>query len=117
MDQKSRRKELVEEYRRTGPEAGVYRFVNTRTGKALLGTARNLGSMQSKLDFAQKTGGLNALDRKLHPDAREHGVAAITLEILEVLEVRPDMTEAQVRDDLATLEALWRERYDPATLY
>ena len=117
MDQKSRRKALVEEYRRTGPEAGVYRFVNTETGKSLLGSARNLGSMQSKLDFAQKTGGLGALDRKLQPDARQHGPAAITFEILEVLDVRPEMTEAEIRADLTTLEALWRERFDPAILY
>ncbi len=117
MDRKSRRKELAAEYRLTGPEAGVYRFVNSVTGKALLGSARNLGSMQSKLDFARKTGGISALDRKLLPDVREYGLEAISLEILEVLELRPEMTDSEVRADLTALEQLWREKYDPATLY
>jgi hypothetical protein len=117
MDQKSRRKELVAEYRRTGPEAGVYRLVNRQTGKMLLGSALNLGSMQGKLDFARKTGGISALDRKVWPDARQYGAEAFDLEILEVLEVRPEMTPAEVRADLTALEELWRERYDPALLY
>jgi len=117
MDQKSRRKEVLDEYRQHPPEAGVYRLVNNRNGKALLGSALNLPSMQSKLDFAKKTGGLNALDRKVHADAREYGVEAFDLEILEVVEVRPEMTRAEIMADLATLEALWRERFEPALLY
>lgn len=32
MDQKSRRKQLVSEYKQTRPEAGVYRVVNSQTG-------------------------------------------------------------------------------------
>jgi hypothetical protein len=39
------------------------------------------------------------------------------LEVLEVLETKPEMTPAEIRDDLATLEALWREKLDPALLY
>jgi hypothetical protein len=117
VDQKARRKELVEEYRRTGPEAGVYRLVNRQTGKALVGSALNLGSMSGKLDFARKTGGISALDRKVWPDARQYGVEAFELEILEVLEVRPEMTQTEIRTDLTALEELWRERFDPAQLY
>ena len=116
-DSKARRKELVGEYRRAGPEAGVYRFVNTRTGKALLGSTLNLGSMRGKLDFARATQSPGALDRRLHADAREHGLEAIELEVLEVLEPQADRTPAQVRADLEALEALWRERFDPSGLY
>jgi hypothetical protein len=117
MDQKSRRKELVDEYKRTGPEAGVYRLVNTKTGQALLGSTLNLGSMRGKLDFGRATGSVTVLDRKLHQDARQYGVDAFTLEVLDVLEVRPEMTPAEIRANLATLEELWRERLDPAQLY
>jgi hypothetical protein len=117
MDQKSRRKELVEEYRRAGPDAGVYRIVNGQNGMAFVGSARNLGSVHGKMDFARKTGGFTALDRKLHPAVRQFGIEAFSLEILEVLEIRPEMSDAEIRADLTTLEELWRERYDPASLY
>lgn len=117
MDQKARRRELVDAYKRTGPEVGVYRLVNSRTGKAFLGSSLNLGSVRSKLEFATKTGGVSALDHKLWADARQHGASTFDLEILEVLEVRPEMTQDEVRADLATLEALWRERFDPSQLY
>lgn len=117
MDQKARRRELVAEYRRTGPEAGVYRLVNTQTGKSFVGSALNLGSVRSKLEFARKTGGVSALDHKLWADARQHGAEVFELEILEVLEARPEMTQEEIRADLATLEALWRERYDPSQVY
>ena len=117
VDQKARRRELVDEYRRTGPEAGVYRLVNTATGKAFLGSTLNLGSVRGKLDFARKTGGVSALDTKLWADARQYGAEAFDLEILEVLEVRPEMTSDEIRADLTTLEALWCERYDPSQLY
>jgi hypothetical protein len=117
VNQKARRRELVDEYRRTGPEVGVYRLVNTRTGKAFLGSTLNLGSVRGKLDFARKTGGVSALDTKIWADARQFGAEAFDLEILEVLEVRPEQTQAEIRADLATLEALWRERFDPASLY
>ena len=42
---------------------------------------------------------------------------AFALDVLEVLEVRPELTPAEIRADLATLEELWREKLDPATLY
>jgi hypothetical protein len=57
------------------------------------------------------------LDHRLVQDARQMGLDAFELEILEVLDMRPEMTPAEVRADLATLEALWRERLDPALLY
>jgi hypothetical protein len=37
--------------------------------------------------------------------------------VLEVLDITPEMTPAQIRRDLDTLEALWREKLDPSLLY
>jgi hypothetical protein len=37
--------------------------------------------------------------------------------VLEVLKVTPAMTSAEVLSDLATLEALWREKLGPDRLY
>lgn len=117
MDNKAQRKQRTAEYKRTHPEAGVYRLVNTQTGRALLGSAANLQSVRSKLTFAQATRSASALDYRLSKDVRQYGPDAFTLEILEVLETRPEMTAAEIASDLAVLEALWREKTDPALLY
>ena len=120
MDDKSRRKQLTADYKRTHPEAGVYRVVNTKTGRVLLGSSLNLNSVRSKLEFARSTkspGALAALDHRLTSDIHQYGLDAFALEILEVLDIRSEMTPAEIRNDLATLEALWREKLDPAQLY
>src|SRR5688572_12174180 len=73
MAEKNRRRELVAEYKRSHPEAGVYRVVNSQNGKQLLGFALNLGSVRSKIEFARSTNsssGLGALSHKLLADAR-----------------------------------------------
>jgi hypothetical protein len=120
VNDKSRRRQLTADYKRNRPEAGVYRVVNTATGRVLLGSALNLASVKSKLDFARATnspGALAALDHRLANDLREFGLDAFALEILEILDTRPEMTDAEVRDDLTTLEALWREKLDAALVY
>jgi hypothetical protein len=117
MDNKARRKELLKQYKQTRPEAGVYRIVNRQNGRALLGSTPNLPSLRAKLEFAQTTNTASVLDRRLEEDIRRFGVDAFSLEVLEVLETTPAMTAAQILEDLAVLEALWREKLDPAQLY
>jgi hypothetical protein len=114
---KTRRKELRAQAKETRPLAGVYRMVNTRTGKALLATTTNLPNVQSKLEFSQSTKTANVLDLRLHADIRLYGIESFTLEVLETLEVIPEMTPDQIKDDLKTLEELWREKFGEADLY
>lgn len=117
MDRKSRRKELVSEFKQHRPDAGVYRVVNRENGKMLLASSPNLPSVQSKMEFARTTNGATIFGYKIAPDVRQFGIAAFALEILEVLETTPEMTPAEIQSDLATLESLWREKYDPSRLY
>jgi hypothetical protein len=117
MDQKSRRRQLVSEYKQTHPEAGVYRIVNSQNGKVLLGSSPNLPSVRSKMEFGRSTGSPGVFGYKIAPDIRQFGIEAFSLEILEVLDTRPEMTQAEILADLKTLEELWRERQDPSLLY
>src|SRR5205823_1009935 len=120
MNNKARRRQLTADYKRNHPEAGIYRVVNTATGRVLLGSALNLASVKSKVEFARSTnspGALGALDHRLASDVRQYGLDAFSLEILEVLDIRPEMTPAEIREDLATLEGLWREKLEAALLY
>ena len=110
MTDKARRRELKEQARQNPPEAGVYRIVNKKAGTYLLGSAVNLDSMRSKLAFARSTGSPSALDLRLRDEITRDGLENFDLEILDTLTVTPEMTTADVRAELATLEELWRER-------
>src|SRR5438067_6311728 len=117
MSDRARRKELLAQYKQTPPEAGVYRIVNSRNNKALLGATPNLASVRNRLAFAKSTNSPGGLDPRLSKDIRQFGFDAFSLEVLEVLQPRPEMTPADIQAELATLEELWREQLDPALLY
>jgi hypothetical protein len=117
MADQARRRELQAQYKQTPPEAGVYRIVNQQTQQALVSSSPNLPSVRSKLEFAQSTHTTGALDHRLWADMKKLGAEAFTFEVLELLEVKPEMTTTEIRDDLKIMEALWREKYDPALLY
>ena len=110
MTDKARCRELKEQARQNPPEAGVYRIINRKAGTFLLGSAVNLNSMRSKLAFACSTGSPSALDLRLKAEIVRDGLENFDLEILDTLTVTPEMTTADVRAELATLEELWRER-------
>jgi hypothetical protein len=117
MSDAARRRDLRREYRRRRADAGVFRIVNTKRNRSLLGSTRNLDGMRNRFEFARSTESITALDHRLHADARTDGVDAFTFEVLDVLDVADDATDAQIDADLATLEQLWRDRLDPAETY
>lgn len=117
MSDKARRKELAAEYKHMQPEAGVYRIVNGKTGKALLASSSNVASVRSKIEFAKSTQTSGLFFLRLRDDIRAFGLDAFSLEILEVLDTDRDMTREEIARDLAALEELWREKFDPALLY
>ena len=117
MADRAERKRLLDEYKQHGPQAGVYQIVNGRTGRVLMGSTLNLGSVRSKLEFARATRTNGGLDHRLNSDMREFGIDAFEFEILEVLESSPDRTAAEVQADLVALETLWREKLNPALTY
>lgn len=117
MTDASRRKELKEQYRQAPPEAGVYRWLNTETGRYLVASTTDLASIRNKLDFARSTGGTGVFDYRMKADLKQTGIDAISLEILETLEPTPTMTAADIKRDLATLVELWREKLGPELSY
>jgi hypothetical protein len=117
MSTQANRKALRERYESSRPAAGVYRIVNAQNGRFLLGSSLNLTSVRNRLEFVQSTGSAGTLYHQLRDDIKQYGLNAFSFEILETLEIAPEMTEAQIKEDLATLESLWREKYDLALLY
>ncbi len=117
MSEPARRKELRQQYRESRPEAGVYRIVNTRSGKALLGASPDLASARSRFEFARSTRSPAALDPRLRPDVETFGFESLSFEVLDRLETRSETTSEEILRDLAALEELWREKLDPSLLY
>jgi len=114
---RSRRRELKANYKENHREAGVSALRNLRNGKVLIGSALNLASMRNKLEFARSTNSPGALDLRLRHDIAKYGVDAFALEILESFQPPAEKSDAEIRKELETLEALHREEIDPGRLY
>jgi hypothetical protein len=97
------------------PEAGVYRIVNSATGRMLLGSSENLKGVRNRLEFAVATESVAALDGRLVADARQHGIDTFEFEVLDVLD-RPEDSES-LADDLDGLLGLWQERLSDQPSY
>jgi len=117
MVDRPRRDQLRQQYEQRRPKAVVYRLVNCKNKKFVLGSAADLRSLENKVAFAKATNLPGALDGRLNDDVRQFGIEAFSLEVLEVLETKPEATPAEILEDLAALEELWREKFDPAQLY
>jgi hypothetical protein len=117
MPDQQRRKRMVAAARESRPEAGVYRVVNQRTGRAVVGSTSNLAGFQNRFDFARSTNQPGALDQRLKADLARFGFGAFIVEIVDTLEIGAAMTPAQINADLNALEGLWRDQQDPAQLY
>jgi hypothetical protein len=110
MTDKARRRELRDETLQHPPDAGIYAIRHRVTGRTLVASAVNLAGARNRFDFAVSTGALAALDGQLGGDVRAYGVAGLEFEVLETVPVEPGTPDADLRSDLATLEALWREQ-------
>ncbi|MGE5654765.1 MAG: GIY-YIG nuclease family protein [Bacillota bacterium] len=107
--ERERRKELVQQYREVGPEAGAYQIRNTRNNKVFIGTTPNLKTL---------TGLHMSLDIGMHPNHqlqrewKEYGQDAFVFEVLEVLK-KKDEQSLDPRDELKQLERKWLEQLQP----
>jgi hypothetical protein len=110
MTERDRRGEHGEVYRLRITEAGVYMLRNTVTGKILIASSRDLAAVRSKIEFGRFTKSASVLDHRVAADARTHGMESIELVVLDVIDLRPEMTLAEVAADLVSLEAYWREK-------
>lgn len=48
---KDNRKELIRAYKEKSPDAGVYRFISTKSGKSLIDNTMDLKGIANKLAF------------------------------------------------------------------
>lgn len=105
------KKDLKREYKQAPRRAGIYKIENTKTGRVLLGSARNLHGPLNSHRFQLMVG--SHRNTELQRDWRELGPDAFTFEVLEELVVRNDDPEFSLDDELTRLEAKWSARLEP----
>ena len=113
---RQKRKDMLDAFKRSRPEAGVYRIVNRENGRMLLDSSVNLAGTRNRFEFTVSTDTPLGLAAPLREEAREFGLGVFEFEVLDVLDVTPEMSAGEIEADLATLEQLWRERLDAALL-
>ena len=105
-----RRSDLGATYEEYRPEAGVHLLRSTVAGRILVRFSSDLRSVRNKRYFAQSTNSPGVLDRRMVSDARQYGMDAFALEVLDGLTLTADMSPAGAMADPKGLEALWREK-------
>lgn len=103
------RKEMKRQYKETPRPAGVYRILNTRSGRALVGTSVDAPAMLNRQRLQLRTGGHP--NRALQHDWNADGADAFTFEVLDTLTPR-DEPGFDLDQELRLLEQLWLEKLD-----
>jgi len=111
------RKELKAQYKEMKHEAGIYRMINRESGRYYLASTTDLQAIRNRFDFAKKTGSHTAFAIKMGHDLAKYGVAGFSLETLEILDIKPEMTPGQITSELKVLEAMWRETHSEDDIY
>jgi hypothetical protein len=101
------RKELVRKYKEAPRPAGIYRVQHVPSGRTLLGSSPDAPAMLNRIRAELRMKGHR--NRALQADWDRDGADAFLLEVVDLLPP-PDTADHDPSDDLATLEALWREK-------
>lgn len=110
MPKTPQRKELIAQYKQTVPKAGVYRILNKKNGKFFLSSSLRIDSVTNKFEFAKKVCSYEVFHQKISRELKKDGFDSFSVEILELLKITPEMTGAEIREELKILEELWREK-------
>ncbi len=105
---KNRKKELLEQYKRTKPRMGVL-IIRHKTGdKCYVQAANDLrAGMNGAL--ARLNGGMH-INRELQKEWRETGADSFAVEILEELPYDEDEAKTDYTGELALLQMIWEEK-------
>jgi group I intron endonuclease len=104
------KKELKKKYKQTLPPMGVYQIKNMVTGKILIGHTKNLTAKFNSYKF-QLNANLHP-NKKLQEDYSKYGEENFTIEVLDRLEPKEDLSY-DYENELVTLEELWLEKLKP----
>jgi len=105
-----RKRELKQQYKEMKIDAGVYQIRNTRNGKILVASTRNLRTLNGKR-MQLKEGG-TFFTKILQEELKVYGSEAFVIEVLDVLE-KPEEEYFDEKEALKKLEKQWLEKLQP----
>lgn len=105
-----RKKVLKQQFKETTVEAGVYQIKNTVNNKILVGSTRNLKTLNG-IKFSLETNGYTP-NKELQQEWNEYGKEVFVFEILEKLKKKDDPYFNE-KEALLSLEEKWLEKLQP----
>ncbi|HEY2321221.1 MAG TPA: GIY-YIG nuclease family protein [Thermoanaerobaculia bacterium] len=105
------RKEAVRQYKETPRTMGVLVIRNKTTGKALVGSSTDIPARLNRHRAALQFG--KHPNQELQNDWNTLGAEAFEFTVLDTLKPSEEKT-SDPSDDLAVLEAMWREKLSAA---
>ncbi|MBN9408074.1 MAG: GIY-YIG nuclease family protein [Burkholderiales bacterium] len=107
VQRRARQRALVREYKDNPPPMGIYAIRCAAAPQVFVNASLNVRGAINRDRFQLKMGGHP--DRPLQAAWRTHGEAAFSFEVIDVLKRREEAPDADYRDELAALLALWRQ--------
>ncbi|WP_026581594.1 GIY-YIG nuclease family protein [Bacillus sp. J33] len=105
-----RKKELKQQYKETPIEAGVYQIKNMKNNKIMVGSAKNLKSLNG-IKFMLENNGYTT-NNELQEEWNQFGKEDFTFDILEKLKKNDDPYFNE-KKALEKLEEKWIEKLQP----
>ncbi len=106
-----RQRELIEQYKKTPKQMGVYRIRNLANDRCFVAASRDIRARFNRHRMELKTG-VERLSAELQEDWHKLGAGAFAFEVLDELEPADD-PDYNPAEDLAVLENLWLEKLQP----
>ncbi len=105
-----RKKELKQQFKEIAVEAGVFQIKNSKNNKIMIGSTRNLKTLNG-IKFTLENGGYTP-NKELQKEWKQFGKDAFTFDILEKLK-KNDNPYFNEKEALVELEKKWLEQLQP----
>ncbi len=106
------RKELINNYKNSPPDAGVYKIINRKTERFILASTMDINGMNNRFQFAKRMDSKDALPLVSREDIKEYGIENFDFEILERIAIKPEMSKEECQAEMDFCLALWQEKLD-----
>jgi len=102
------RKDILRRYKESHRPTGVFRILNRASGASFIGSSTNVPGLLNRHRFELEMG--SHRNKALQADWNQLGEDGFVLETLDLIDPPADDPGWNASDDLAELEAMWRDR-------
>jgi len=105
---KSKRKELIEQYKSKKATGGIYCIKCNANNKTWLRAARDMEGQKNRFEFFFSTN--SCPEPSMLPEWKQYGAKTFSFEVLEELKQGETQTDKEFADDLEILLKIWLEK-------